>query len=110
MSHGTIGTEGSLLRMWSQLSTKFPVLALVANAYCLTPEITTCESERRFSTAGLTITPLRSLLKPEKVENMLLVHANLQDIPQVRTLQNALEEKRARSIASREANEAHARS
>ena len=110
MSHGTIGTEGSLLRMWSQLSTKFPVLALVANAYCLTPEITTCESERRFSTAGLTITPLRSLLKPEKVENMLLVHANLHDIPNVSKLHNALEEKRNRSIDSREANEAHARS
>ena len=58
------------LAWWKANENRFPLMAKIASKYlCICA--TSSPSERVFSTAGNVVTPLRSLLKPEKV-NMLV--------------------------------------
>ena len=59
--------NSNLLEWWKQNNFRFPALAKVVRLILCIPATST-SSERLFSTAGLTVTKLRSCLKPENVD------------------------------------------
>lgn len=64
------------LDWWKENRRRFPLMANLAKKYlCVTA--TSTPSERVFSAAGNIITPLRSLLKPEKVNQLVFLAKNL---------------------------------
>ena len=69
-----IDREEPPLRWWKENQHRFPLVSQVAKRYLIIP-ITSTSAERVFSTAGLTVTRLRSCLTPEKhvklIVNML---------------------------------------
>ena len=54
---------------------RFPQIAKLAKAYLCIPA-TEVPSERAFSTAGLTVTKLRSTLDPANVDKIIFVNKN----------------------------------
>ena len=65
------------LEWWKQNNFRFPVLAKVARSILCIPATSTL-SERLFSTAGLTVTKLRSCLKPENVDALVFLNKNFE--------------------------------
>lgn len=70
------GEEDPLV-WWKQEGTRrFPLMSRVARKYlCICA--TSCPSERVFSTAGKVVHPLRVLLKPEKVDMLVILAKNI---------------------------------
>ena len=64
------------LKWWKENNARFPRLADVARVLLSIPA-TPVPAERIFSTAGLTVTKLRSCLKPESVDALIFLHDNL---------------------------------
>ena len=58
--------EESPLGWWKENHHRFPLISRVAKRYLIIP-IASSPTERVFSTAGLTVTRLRSCLTPEHV-------------------------------------------
>lgn len=65
------------LDWWKQNESQYPLLARVAASLLCIPATST-PSERHFSTAGLTVTKLRSCLKPENVDALIFLNKNMQ--------------------------------
>ena len=64
------------LAWWKTNEHIYPLLAKVAKKYlCICA--TSCASERLFSTAGNIVTPARSLLEPEKVNQLVFLAKNM---------------------------------
>ena len=63
------------LRWWKENQNRFPLISRVAKRY-LTIPITSTPAERVFSTAGLTVTRLRSCLTPEHVNMLVYLNKN----------------------------------
>ena len=61
------------LKWWQQNEFRYQYLAKVARSILCVPATSTA-SERLFSTAGLTVTKLRSCLKPENVDALLFLN------------------------------------
>ena len=60
---------------WRENNTRFPKLAQLAKSVLCVPATST-PSKRLFSTAGLTVSKLRSCLKPENVNALIFLNAN----------------------------------
>ena len=60
---------------WRENNTRFPKLAQIAKFVLCIPATST-PSEQLFSTAGLTVSKLRSCLKPENVDALIFLNAN----------------------------------
>ncbi|KAE8280150.1 hypothetical protein D5F01_LYC22292 [Larimichthys crocea] len=76
-----IDSSADPLAWWCDNQSRFPLLSKVARKYmCICA--TSAPSERVFSAAGNIVTPLRSSLKPQKV-NMLVFLTRNKDIEQV---------------------------
>lgn len=72
----TIDTSDEPLAWWRNNESRYPLLATIAKKYlCICP--TSTPSERIFSTAGNIVTPIRSSLKPEKVNMLVFLAKNL---------------------------------
>lgn len=68
--------EEDPLDWWKENQQSYPLLATVAKKYlCICA--TSCASERLFSTAGNIVTPARSLLEPEKVNQLVFLAKNM---------------------------------
>lgn len=68
--------ENDPLTWWKANQMRFPLMASIARKYlCICA--TSTPSERVFSTAGSVVTPVRSLLKPEKVNMLVFLARNL---------------------------------
>ena len=65
------------LNWWKQNEFRFKYLAKIARSILCVPATSTA-SERLFSTAGLTVTKLRSCLKPENVDALLFLNKNFE--------------------------------
>ena len=63
------------LRWWSMNEFRFKTLAQVARSILCVPATSTA-SDRLFSTAGLTVTNLRSCLKPDNVDAFVFLNKN----------------------------------
>jgi hypothetical protein len=61
---------------WKENEEKFPNLSKLAKKYLAIPA-TSVPSERIFSTAGLTLTKLRSTLDPETVNEIIFINKNM---------------------------------
>lgn len=71
-----IDGENDPLTWWKANESLVPLMARIARKYlCICA--TSCPSERVFSTAGSVMTPLHSLLKPEKVNMLVFLARNL---------------------------------
>ncbi|XP_019851990.1 PREDICTED: zinc finger BED domain-containing protein 1-like [Amphimedon queenslandica] len=70
-----ISRDSDPILWWQQNHTRFPILSQVAK-YVLCVPATSTSSERLFSTAGLTVSKLRSCLKPDNVDALTFLHAN----------------------------------
>ena len=57
---------------WKDNTARFPLLSKLAKTFLNIPATST-PSERVFSTAGQTVTQLRSCLKPSKVDALIFV-------------------------------------
>ena len=73
-----IDREEPPLGWWKENQHRFPLVSRVARRY-LTIPITSTPAERVFSTAGLTVSRLRSCLTPEHVN--MLVYLNKNALP-----------------------------
>lgn len=72
----TIDTSDDPLAWWRNNEARYPLLATVAKKYlCICA--TSTPSERVFSTAGNIVTPIRSSLKPDKVNMLVFLAKNL---------------------------------
>ncbi|XRB07209.1 hypothetical protein NFJ02_30g77600 [Pycnococcus provasolii] len=94
--------ESRLQRTWLKLVTIFPTLFFLATAYTVAAESTSCESERIFSAAGYLLDPLRATMAAWKVEAFLLLNKNVELIPDVHEVLNALHMSKGRSSSVRE--------
>jgi len=65
------------LQWWQMNELRFKHLSKVARSILCVPATSTA-SERLFSTAGLTVTNLRSCLKPENVDAFVFLNKNFQ--------------------------------
>ena len=70
-----IDREEPPLGWWKENQHRFPLVSRVAKRY-LTIPITSTPAERVFSTAGLTVTRLRSCLTPEHVNMLVYLNKN----------------------------------
>lgn len=70
-----IDREESPLVWWKQNQYKFPMISVVAKQFLSIP-VTSTPAERVFSTAGLTVTRLRSSLTPEHVNMLVFLNKN----------------------------------
>ena len=68
--------QESPLKWWKENNTRFKVVSYVARRLLCMPATTT-SSERVFSTAGLTVTKLRSCLKPKNVDALIFLNKNM---------------------------------
>ncbi len=72
----TIDTSDDPLTWWQNNEARYPLLATVAKRYlCICA--TSTPSERVFSAAGNIVTPIRSSLKPDKVNMLVFLAKNL---------------------------------
>ena len=69
--------DENLLKWWKHESTRIPLLFQLAKQY-LCSCATSVASERTFCTAGNIITSNRSLLKPEKANQLIFIDKNLE--------------------------------
>lgn len=74
--------DSNPLAWWKANCGRFPRMAKVARHMLAIPA-TSASSERLFSTAGLTVTKLRSSLKPENVRAILYLNKNMDFYDQV---------------------------
>ena len=63
------------LQWWQQCESKFPRVSKLARQF-LPVQATSIPSERTFSTAGQTVTKLRSALEPDTVDKIILLNRN----------------------------------
>ena len=70
-----IAREEPPLGWWKENQHRFPLVSRVAKRY-LTIPITSTPAEQVFSTAGLTVTRLRSCLTPEHVNMLVYLNKN----------------------------------
>lgn len=75
LSETPLPRDQSPLVWWKLNSERFPNLARVAKVF-LHIQATSTPSERVFSTAGNTVTKLRSCLKPKNVDALVFLHTN----------------------------------
>ena len=76
MQEDAIDMEENPLQWWKLNETRLPLLSRVARKYlCICAS--SAASERIFSTAGNTVTPQRSQLKPDKVNMLVFLAKNL---------------------------------
>ena len=85
------------LAWWKLHQVKFPKLAILAKRYLSIPA-TSIPSERCFSTAGLTITKLRSNLEPDTVDLIIFLNRN------IKSRKHTIEEKNENQVSC-EANQ-----
>ena len=71
-----IDVEENPLQWWASESCKYPCLSKLAMKY-LSVCATSSPSERVFSASGKIVTPLRSNLKPDKVDKLVFLSQNL---------------------------------
>ena len=76
MSERPVARSESPLNWWKGNECRFPRLAKVARSILCNPATST-PSERVFSVAGLTVTKLRSCLKPSNVDALIFLNKNL---------------------------------
>uniref|UniRef100_A0A3P9IHA7 HAT C-terminal dimerisation domain-containing protein n=1 Tax=Oryzias latipes TaxID=8090 RepID=A0A3P9IHA7_ORYLA len=76
MSEEALDLHSDLLAWWRDNQARFPLLSKVARKY-LTVCATSTPSERVFSVAGNIVTPLRSSLKPDKVNMLVFLSRNM---------------------------------
>ena len=69
-------TISNPLEWWNLNQGKFPRLKHLAMSYLAIPA-TSIPSERTFSTAGLTVTKLRSSLEPDTVDHIIFLNRNI---------------------------------
>lgn len=72
----TLDSHDDPLIWWKENQGRFPLLSKVARKY-LTVCATSTASERVFSAAGNVVTPMRSSLKPDKVNMLVFLARNL---------------------------------
>ena len=70
--------DSNPLQWWQQHQTAYPTVAKLAKKY-LSPCASSCASERLFSTCGNAATT-RSLLKPEKLNMLVFLAKNLENL------------------------------
>lgn len=68
--------EGKPLKWWRDNEVTFPLLSRLAHRYLCIPG-TSVAAERVFSTAGYVVAAKRSTLKPEPVDQLMVLHNNL---------------------------------
>jgi hypothetical protein len=68
-------SNSELLNWWKEKSSRFPRLSSVARKFMAIPA-SSAASESVFSTAGRTITDLRSRLNPETVSHLMFINWN----------------------------------
>ena len=76
LSAPDLEAEGSPLSWWKVESIRYPILSRLAKKY-LAVCATSSASERVFSASGKIVTPLRSTLKPDKVNKLVFLARNL---------------------------------
>ncbi len=74
-SEKCVSRDTDPVEWWRENQKRFPLISKVAK-YTLCIPATSTASERLFSTAGLTVSKLRSCLKPENVDALTFLHAN----------------------------------
>ena len=79
-----LNEKTNTLAWWAKNKARFPILFLLARQY-LCIDATSCEPERIFSACGLLLSNLRSNLLPWKVEALLTLHLNKEDIHCLKT-------------------------
>lgn len=70
-----IPRSSDILKWWKDNSSHYPHLSVIAMSSLMTPA-TSPASERIFSTAGLTVSKLRSSLKPSHVDALIFLNKN----------------------------------
>lgn len=76
LQESAIDGEEDPLKWWANNQNRFPLMAKIAKKYlCICA--TSTPSERVFSTAGSVVTPIRSLLKPDKVNMLVFLARNI---------------------------------
>ena len=83
LAEAPIPRKENLLTWWKANATRFKTLLFVARWLLCIPATST-SAERAFSTAGLTITKLRSNLKPKNVDALIFLNKNLSKLVQVK--------------------------
>jgi hypothetical protein len=68
--------DSNLLIWWKRNGPRFPGLAMLAKRY-LSTMATSAASERTFSVAGFVLNERRSSLRPEHIDNILLINSAL---------------------------------
>lgn len=77
LQESAIDGEEDPLIWWKNNQCRFPLMANISRKYlCICA--TSTPSERVFSTAGSVVTPIRSLLKPEKVNMLVFLARNIE--------------------------------
>ena len=76
MGEKPLQRDSAPLDWWKDNAHRYPRLASVAQGVLAIPATST-PSERIFSTAGLTVTKLRSCIKPENVDSLIFLNHNL---------------------------------
>jgi hypothetical protein len=72
----TVNADLDVLTWWKKNASLFPGLSMLAKKY-LCVMATSAASERTFSLAGFVVDERRSSLKPQNVNNILLVNSAL---------------------------------
>ncbi len=67
---------GDVFQWWKNHEKIYPLLSQMAKSY-LAIFASSADVERLFSTAGQIVSPLRTSLRPSKVEKILFCHRNI---------------------------------